>query len=73
MKFSYDFFIDAKNKTYFDIYPNNTIIIHGRKDKIVPIDSIMVFKDEIEVITLNDDHEFTNDLQTLIVTIINIL
>ena len=73
MKFSYDFFIDAKNKTYFDIYPNNTIIIHGRKDKIVPIDSIMVFKDEIEVITLNDDHEFTNDLQALIVTILNIL
>ena len=73
MKFSYNFFIDAKNKTYFEMYLNNTIIIHGTKDTIVPIDSIMPYKDEIELIILEDDHEFTNNLNELLVTIKEVL
>lgn len=73
MKFSYDFFINAKNEEYYKIYLDNIVIIHGKLDQIVPIDSILPYSIKTKLITLDDDHEFTNNLKLLLETVIEYL
>ena len=68
VKLHHDFFLDACEHPPYPEVPCPTLILHGSRDEMVPIESSREYaatRDRVELVELDDDHGLTDSIERI--------